>query len=67
MLERGRLLSAGRVERPLKLSRESESPTREGVGGKPAAPGDETAATATAETPHRSGSVLGGRYRIEQV
>jgi hypothetical protein len=60
MLERGRLLSAGRVERPLKLSRESESPTREGVGGKSAALGDVTSAAAT-ETPHRSGSVIGGR------
>src|SRR5512141_61117 len=67
MLGRGGLLSSGRVERPLKLSRESESPTREGVGGKSAAPGDATLATATAETPHRSGSVIGGRYRIEQV
>jgi serine/threonine protein kinase len=50
------------------LSRESESPTREGLGGKPpSAAGDATSATAAAEVPHSSGSVLGGRYRIEQV
>lgn len=48
------------------MSRESENPTREGTA-KSAAPGDATWATATAETPHPSGSLLGGRYRIEQV
>ncbi len=42
-----------------KVARESESPTREGLGG--------AAAPAAAEVPHSSGSVLGGRYRVEEV
>ena len=41
------------------MSRESESPTREGVAATPT--------SATGEVPHRSGSVLGGRYRVDQV
>ncbi|HEX9304070.1 MAG TPA: protein kinase [Thermoanaerobaculia bacterium] len=41
------------------MARESESPTREGVAAKPAPSAD--------EVPHSSGSVLGGRYRVEQV
>ena len=41
------------------MSRESESPTREGGGASPA-PGGR-------EVPHSSGSILGGRYRIDQV
>lgn len=53
------------------MSRESESPTREGLAGKPAGDaGDATSATPAtsgAEIPHSSGSVLGGRYRVEQV
>lgn len=50
------------------MARESESPTREGLAGKPAsAAGDQTSAKGAVEVPHRSGSVLGGRYRIEQV
>jgi serine/threonine protein kinase len=53
------------------VSRESESPTREGLAGKPAGDdGDATSATPAAsgaEIPHSSGSVLGGRYRVEQV
>jgi serine/threonine protein kinase len=59
MVDCGRLLSSGRVERPLKISRESESPTREGGGATPA--------SAEGEVPHSSGSILGGRYRVEQV
>jgi serine/threonine protein kinase/putative methionine-R-sulfoxide reductase with GAF domain len=52
----------------LPVSRESESPTREGLSGKPGgAVGDETSATPRVEVPHRSGEVLGGRYRVEQV
>ena len=51
----------------LPVSRESESPTREGLAGKPGgAIGDETA-TPRVEVPHNSGEVLGGRYRVEQV
>src|SRR6266542_6712292 len=42
-----------------KVARESESPTREGVAATPASAAD--------EVPHSSGSVLGGRYRVEQV
>jgi serine/threonine protein kinase len=50
------------------VTRESESPTREGLAGKPApAGGDVTVHSAAAEVPHSSGAVLGGRYRIEQV
>ena len=41
------------------MSRESESPTREGVAATPT--------SAAGEVPHRSGSVLGGRYRVDQV
>ncbi len=41
------------------MARESESPTREGVAATPASAAD--------EVPHSSGSVLGGRYRVEQV
>lgn len=49
-------------------SRESESPTREGLAGKPAgAAGDATSASGVAEVPHSSGAVIGGRYRVEQV
>jgi serine/threonine protein kinase len=59
MVDRGRLLSSGRAERSLEMSRESESPTREGGGATPAA--------AAREVPHTSGSILGGRYKIEQV
>jgi serine/threonine protein kinase len=59
MVDRGRLLSSGRVERPLKMSRESESPTREGGGSTPA--------SVEGEVPHSSGSILGGRYRVDQV
>ena len=40
------------------MTRESESPTREGLG---------TPLPATEEAPHSSGSILGGRYRVEQV
>jgi len=43
------------------MSRESENPTREGGGAAPAP------APAEQEVPHSSGSVLGGRYRVEQV
>ena len=51
------------------MSRESESPTREGLAGKSPVSAEETAAPApdAAEAPHSSGSVLGGRYRVEQV
>lgn len=50
------------------MTRESESPTREGLTGKPApVGGDVTVNAAVAEVPHSSGAVLGGRYRIEQV
>jgi serine/threonine protein kinase len=53
------------------LSRESESPTREGLAGKaPVSPEETAFATPPpegAEAPHSSGSVLGGRYRVEQV
>jgi len=45
------------------MSRESESPTREG-GGAAAAPAP---VPVEREVPHTSGSVLGGRYRVEQV
>ena len=41
------------------MSRESESPTREGGGATPA--------PVEHEVPHSSGSILGGRYRVEQV
>jgi serine/threonine protein kinase len=41
------------------VARESESPTREGVAATPA--------SSAHEVPHSSGSVLGGRYRVEQV
>jgi serine/threonine protein kinase len=41
------------------VPRESESPTREGVAATPA--------SSAHEVPHSSGSVLGGRYRVEQV
>jgi serine/threonine protein kinase len=41
------------------VARESESPTREGGGATPA--------PAEREVPHSSGSILGGRYRVEQV
>ncbi|MEP6471969.1 MAG: protein kinase, partial [Acidobacteriota bacterium] len=41
------------------MSRESESPTREGGGATPA--------SAVREVPHSSGAILGGRYRVEQV
>jgi len=70
MVRCGRLLSTGAVEAPLKMSRESESPTREGLAGKAAAAEQTSSAKAVetgAEVPHSSGSVLGGRYRIEQV
>ncbi|MDQ5873735.1 MAG: protein kinase, partial [Acidobacteriota bacterium] len=40
------------------MTRESESPTREGMGTPP---------PAAEEAPHSSGSILGGRYRVEQV
>jgi putative methionine-R-sulfoxide reductase with GAF domain len=40
------------------VTRESESPTREGLG---------TPLPAADEAPHSSGAILGGRYRIEQV
>ena len=40
------------------MTRESESPTREGQGTPP---------SAADEAPHSSGSILGGRYRVEQV
>ena len=40
------------------MTRESESPTREGLGTPP---------SAADEAPHSSGSILGGRYRVEQV
>ena len=40
------------------MTRESESPTREGHG---------TPLPAADEAPHSSGSILGGRYRVEQV
>ncbi|HEY3125342.1 MAG TPA: hypothetical protein VGK70_14930, partial [Thermoanaerobaculia bacterium] len=53
------------------LTRESESPTREGLAGKAPVSAEETAsatpAPPAAEAPHSAGSVLGGRYRIEQV
>jgi putative methionine-R-sulfoxide reductase with GAF domain/predicted Ser/Thr protein kinase len=50
------------------VTRESESPTREGLAGKPApAGGDVTVNAGAVEVPHSSGAVLGGRYRIEQV
>ena len=50
------------------MTRESESPTREGLAGKPAPVGGDVTVNATAvEVPHSSGAVLGGRYRIEQV
>src|SRR5437870_8144289 len=41
------------------MPRESESPTREGVAANPT--------PAAGEVPHSSGSVLGGRYRVDQV
>ncbi|MEO8347893.1 MAG: protein kinase [Acidobacteriota bacterium] len=40
------------------MTRESESPTREGL---------QTPPSAKDEAPHSSGSILGGRYRVEQV
>ncbi|MDQ5858231.1 MAG: protein kinase, partial [Acidobacteriota bacterium] len=40
------------------MTRESESPTREGMGTPP---------PAAEEAPHTCGSILGGRYRVEQV
>ncbi len=40
------------------MTRESESPTREALGAP---------APTTDEAPHTSGSILGGRYRVEQV
>ncbi|HEX9688520.1 MAG TPA: protein kinase [Thermoanaerobaculia bacterium] len=50
------------------MNRESENPTREGHAGKPAtAAGEATSATPAVEVPHTSGSVIGGRYRVEQV
>src|SRR6185295_12042589 len=39
----------------------SESPTREGGGAAPAP------ASVEREVPHTSGSVLGGRYRVDEV
>jgi serine/threonine protein kinase len=50
------------------VDRESESPTREGLAGRPAtAAGDAASVSPTAEVPHSSGSILGGRYRVDQV
>ena len=40
------------------VTRESESPTREGLGTPP---------STNQEPAHSSGSILGGRYRVEQV
>ena len=60
--------SSERDYNPPPVSRESESPTREGLAGKPGGPvGDETSATPRVEVPHSSGEVLGGRYRVDQV
>jgi len=41
------------------VTRESESPTREGLGG--------VSPPAAGEAPHSTGALLGGRYRVESV